>query len=195
MKRFSIKRTHLNFDSIPEELINSISILFDTIKPVGILSKEIALGNNSIKFNNYRYRVGNKSQNNSYKIFKDVEVDTEYFQFKDVQMFVSFYVEHSYYGVGLIRKEYIRIEFSSLSQKVKDTQFQYVVTPKREIKNNDGNYLVNPRFLFELNEENKKYIKSFLKDANKCDRKYKLNKNFKDKYDLNKPNLNINTAC
>lgn len=195
MKRFSIKRTHLNFDSIPEELINSISILFDTIKPVGILSKEIALGNNSIKFNNYRYRVGNKSQNNSYKIFKDVEVDTEYFQFKDVQMFVNFYVEHSYYGVGLIRKEYIRIEFSSLSQKVKDTQFQYIVTPKREIKNNDGNYLVNPRFLFELNEENKKYIKSFLKDANKCDRKYKLNKNFKDKYDLNKPNLNINTAC
>lgn len=195
MKRFSIKRTHLNFDSIPEELINSISILFDAIKPVGILSKEIALDNNSIKFNNYRYRVGNKSQNNSYKIFKDVEADTEYFQFEDVQMFINFHVEHSYYGVGLIRKEYIRIEFSSLSTKVKDTQFQYIVTPKREIKNNDGNYLVNPRFLFELNEENKKYIKSFLKDANKCDRKYKLNKHFKDKYDLNKPNLNINTAC
>lgn len=195
MKRFSIKRTHLNFDSVPEELINSISTLFNAIKPVGILSKEIALDNHSIKFNNYRYRVGNKSQNNSYKIFKDVEIDTEYFQFEDVQMFINFHVEYSCYGLGLIRKEYIRVEFSSLSQKVKSEQFQYIVTPKREIKNNDCDYLVNPRFLFEINEENKKYIKSFLKDANKCDRKYKLNKRFADKYDLNKPNMNINTAC
>lgn len=174
MKRLSIKRTNLNFDSIPEELINSIHNLFYSTESKGILSKDIEIANDTIRFNNYRYRVGNKSKGNRYKVFCDVEADTEFFKFEDVQMLIKFHSEHSYYGFEISKKEYIKIEFSGFSQLVKNHNFKYIVTPQREIMSNNCDYLINPTFLFELNDENKKNIKLFLKEANKYKKKYRF---------------------
>lgn len=191
MSNFSTKRTSLNFNSIPEELISSISDLFSNVQPICNLSKNIEINNNSIKFNKYRYRVGNNSKNKSCKVFCELVTDTEYFEIKDIQLRINFHSEYAYHGFKIVPKDYIKLEFASLSSKVKNEEYQYIVTPIREIKNNNCDYLVFPKFLFEVNDKNKEYIDLFLKEAYKCNKKYKLNKKFKDRYNVIRPSNNI----
>ena len=172
MKKATIKRLNMNFNSIPNGLENDLSRLFTNIMPKCNLSKSIDVKDNQIKFNNYTYRVGNYSKDKKYKIFKDITIDTEYFKVDEVGMNIGFHNEYVYSGCKIVNKEYIKVEFTGLSQRMKNQNFKYIVTPIREIKKNNGEYLVYPKFLFELNDKNKKEIKHFIKNVSKFN-KYK----------------------